>query len=49
MWLQVTKGAVLLNEQLLTAGDGAAITDETQIAIAGNSQDSEILFFDLAK
>ena len=49
IWLQLTKGAVLLNEQLLTAGDGAAITDETQIAIAGNSQDSEILFFDLAK
>lgn len=48
-WLQVAKGAVLLNEKLLQAGDGAAVTDETQIAIAGNSKDSEILLFDMAK
>ena len=48
-WLQVAKGAVLLNEKLLQAGDGAAVTDETKIAIAGNSQDSEILLFDMAK
>ena len=38
VWLQVTKGAVQLNERLLQAGDGAAITDETAIAIAGTSQ-----------
>lgn len=48
-WLQVAKGAVLLNEQLLKAGDGAAITEETKIAIAGKEEDSEILLFDLAK
>ena len=46
-WLQVTKGEVLLNEQLLKAGDGAAITDE-KIAIAGQALDNEILLFDLA-
>ena len=48
-WLQVAKGAVLLGGELLQAGDGAAVTDEAQIAIAGNSKDSEILLFDMAK
>lgn len=49
VWLQVTQGEIQLNHQLLQAGDGAAITNETEIAIAGNSEDSEILLFDLAK
>lgn len=48
IWLQVARGEVKLNEQLLQAGDGAAITNETEIAIAGNSSDSEFLLFDLA-
>ena len=47
VWLQVTKGEVKLNEQLLQAGDGAAIADESEIAIAGASSESEILLFDL--
>lgn len=49
VWLQVTQGEIKLNHHLLQAGDGAAITNETEIAIAGNSEDSEILLFDLAK
>ncbi|MBE9043513.1 pirin family protein [Pleurocapsales cyanobacterium LEGE 10410] len=49
VWLQVTKGAIMVNERLLEAGDGAAIVDEAQIAVAGNSQDSEMLLFDLAQ
>ncbi len=48
IWLQVARGEVKLNEQLLQAGDGAAITNETEIAIAGNSSDSQFLLFDLA-
>lgn len=48
VWLQVAKGSVLLNDQLLQTGDGSAITDETQIEIKGSSKDSEILLFDLA-
>ena len=48
VWLHVAKGSVLLNDQLLQAGDGSAITNETQIEITGSSQDSEILLFDLA-
>lgn len=49
VWIQVTKGAVKLNDQLLQTGDGAAITDETEIAIAGNRDQSEILLFDIAQ
>ena len=49
VWLQVAKGEVKLNDRLLQAGDGAAIINEAEIAIAGNSSDSEILLFDLAK
>ena len=49
VWLQVTKGEVKLNQKLLQAGDGAAITDEAEVAIAGNSLEGEILLFDMAK
>lgn len=49
VWLQVTKGEVRLNDRLLQAGDGAAIVDETEIAIAGDRSDSEIMLFDMAK
>ena len=49
VWLQVIKGTIMLDERLLEAGDGAAIVDEASIAIAGNSRDSEILLFDMAK
>lgn len=49
VWVQVTKGEVKLNDLLLQAGDGAAIINEAEIAIAGDSSDSEILLFDLAK
>ncbi|BAZ44462.1 Pirin domain protein [Chondrocystis sp. NIES-4102] len=49
VWLQVAKGDILLNQRQLEAGDGAAINHETEITITGNSQDAEILLFDLAK
>ena len=48
VWLQVTKGEIKLDQKLLQAGDGAAIIDETEIAIAGNSSEGEILLFDMA-
>ena len=51
-WLQITKGTVLLGDTLLQAGDGAAIVDESEIAIAytgDENQETEILLFDLAK
>lgn len=46
-WLQVVRGAVQLNDHSLTAGDGAAIAEET-ITLRGTSNDSEVLLFDMA-
>jgi redox-sensitive bicupin YhaK (pirin superfamily) len=46
-WLQVAKGGVELNGQKLSQGDGAAITDESNLTIKG-VQDAEVLLFDLA-
>ncbi len=46
-WLQVLKGAVLLDEHLMEAGDGAAISDIPGISIKAQSP-AEILLFDLA-
>lgn len=45
-WLQVVRGAVQLNEQMLTAGDGAAV-EKSQITLQGASDDAEVLLFDL--
>jgi hypothetical protein len=46
-WLQVARGAVKLNDQQLSRGDGAAISEEQSLRIAGDEM-SEILLFDLA-
>ncbi len=45
-WLQVATGSVALNGKELQAGDGAAISDERALEIAGRA-DSEIVLFDL--
>lgn len=47
-WLQVTRGAVQLNDQTLTAGDGAAISDQSLITLRGAASASEVLLFDMA-
>jgi quercetin 2,3-dioxygenase len=49
VWIQVAQGSVLLNEQLLESGDGAAIVDESEITIIGQGEMGEILLFDLAR
>lgn len=46
-WLQVARGQVRLNGELLKEGDGAAITAVSRIAIIGASE-AEVLLFDLA-
>jgi redox-sensitive bicupin YhaK (pirin superfamily) len=46
-WLQVVKGAVTLNGNQLTAGDGAAVSGEESVTVRGN-EESEVLLFDLA-
>jgi quercetin 2,3-dioxygenase len=44
-WLQVTRGEVEVNGQQLKAGDGASISGESSVTIAGRG--AEVLLFDL--
>ena len=46
-WLQVLRGSVNVHGNNLTAGDGAAVTDEN-IVVVQATDDSEVLLFDLA-
>ncbi len=46
-WVQVARGAVLLNGLTLEKGDGAAVSDEAELVIEA-AEDAEILLFDLA-
>jgi quercetin 2,3-dioxygenase len=45
-WLQVLRGAVNLNGQLLATSDGAAMSDETGLSIRATDS-SEVMLFDL--
>ncbi|MEM6839216.1 MAG: pirin family protein [Cyanobacteria bacterium P01_C01_bin.120] len=47
-WLHVAKGAIKLNDYELSAGDGAAIAEETALTLVGGSEDAEVLLFDMA-
>jgi quercetin 2,3-dioxygenase len=47
-WLQVARGTVHLNDRLLSAGDGAAISQESQITLQGTADATELLLFDMA-
>ena len=46
-WLQVLRGALILNGVSLKAGDGVAAIDETNLTIEANVN-AEVLLFDLA-
>jgi redox-sensitive bicupin YhaK (pirin superfamily) len=45
-WLQVAEGEMELNGQPLKAGDGAALSGETSVQLAGKST-AQVLLFDL--
>ncbi|MDZ4684472.1 MAG: pirin family protein [Planctomycetaceae bacterium] len=45
-WLQVLRGRVVVNGHELVAGDGAGVTEETDIALTGAAP-SQVLWFDL--
>jgi quercetin 2,3-dioxygenase len=47
-WLQVARGAVEVNGQRLEEGDGAAVSEESRLALRGAAEESEVLLFDLA-
>lgn len=46
-WVQVARGAVMLNQLPLRAGDGASVSNEKKIELTG-VEEAEVLFFDLA-
>ena len=46
-WVQVATGSVTLNGKKLTAGDGAAVENETALELVG-VEEGETLLFDLA-
>ena len=46
-WLHVARGALTLNDQPLGAGDGAAISNQTQLRFNAEHE-AELLLFDLA-
>ncbi|HHP7230344.1 MAG TPA: pirin family protein [Xenococcaceae cyanobacterium] len=49
LWLQIARGAIEVNGQLIAAGDGAAITQEANLEFAATNDHTEILLFDLAQ
>jgi redox-sensitive bicupin YhaK (pirin superfamily) len=46
-WVQIARGAVELNGRELKAGDGAAISNESELTVKAQ-ETSEVLVFDLA-
>jgi redox-sensitive bicupin YhaK (pirin superfamily) len=46
-WVQVLRGRVAVNGQALTAGDGAAVSDESRLVITAG-EPAEVMLFDLA-
>ena len=46
-WVQIARGAVELNGRELKAGDGAAVSGESELSVKA-LEDSEVLAFDLA-
>ncbi len=48
VWLQLAKGSATINGQTLETGDGAAITQESELELVATTDNTEILLFDLA-
>lgn len=46
-WVQLISGVLDINGEKLTAGDGAAISDETALTLKAGEDDTEFLLFDL--
>jgi redox-sensitive bicupin YhaK (pirin superfamily) len=47
VWLQVARGTIALNGQVLKAGDGVAVTAADKLQIEGR-REAEVLLFDMA-
>lgn len=46
-WVQVISGSLTVNNENLEAGDGAAVSDESDLILAANREGTEFLLFDL--
>jgi redox-sensitive bicupin YhaK (pirin superfamily) len=46
-WVQVARGSLTVNGSALSAGDGAALTGEAAVELAGQGDLAEALVFDL--
>jgi len=46
LWVQVARGQVRMGDVVLSAGDGAAISDERSVTLTGD-EPAEVLLFDL--
>lgn len=46
-WIQIARGSIDLNGQMLAQGDGAAVIDEPRLRLTAAS-DAEVILFDLA-
>jgi hypothetical protein len=47
-WLQAVRGAVAMNGQEFSAGDGAAVEDEPALTVTAKVDGAEVLIFDLS-
>lgn len=47
-WVQVVRGSIEVNGTSLNAGDGAALSDVSEVALTSGAQDTELLLFDLS-
>jgi quercetin 2,3-dioxygenase len=47
-WLQVTRGEARLNGESIGAGDGAAVSELSELSLAAAVDGTEVLLFDLA-
>src|SRR5262249_3253917 len=46
-WIQVTRGMLTANGERLETGDGAAVTEESELLLRADNQRAEVLLFDL--
>jgi redox-sensitive bicupin YhaK (pirin superfamily) len=46
-WVQVVRGAVTVNGEAVSSGDGVAVKDEPGLAITSRANGAEVLVFDL--
>jgi redox-sensitive bicupin YhaK (pirin superfamily) len=45
--VQVVRGAIEVNGQSVSAGDGVAVRDEPELTVRSRADGSEVLVFDL--